>query len=278
MNPGGITGTPLSAGAQASCLPSFLTGAAGSGHTPWPATPERSSMLTSATPASRPLRTYGSSDESPRSRILSPMDRTGPPARGLFSSPQISTTEDEWSRVPGGQSTTSILQESSVLNRSGSFRQSPSQVDPFFSQGEKLTSSTELDETWVTVFGFPPSATSYIVQQFSHYGNILEHRAVPESNWVHLHYQSKLQAKKALSKNGKVFGTNTMVGVKPCLEAMQPSPSTKFTPAKENGGMRSLCRAYRASSASREVGLATEHLPQRDNTVVSRALEYVFGW
>lgn len=206
------------------------------------------------------------------------MDRTGPPACGLFSSPQISTAEEDWTRVPGGQSGTSILQESSVLNRSNSYRQSPAQVDPFFSQGEKGPASTELDETWVTVFGFPPSATSYVVQQFAHYGTILEHRVVPEGNWVHLHYQSKLQAKKALSKNGKVFGANMMVGVKPCLEAIQSSPSTKSMPTKENGGLRPLCRAYRASSGSREVGFTPERLPQRNNTVVSRALEYVFGW
>ncbi|CAN8003903.1 unnamed protein product [Ixodes hexagonus] len=278
MNQSGITGTPLSAGAQTSCLPSFLTGGGGSGHTPWMATPERSSMLASSAPASRSFRAAESSGASPRTRILSPMDRTGPPARGLFSSPPASMAEEDWSRVPGGQDQTSILQESSMLNRSDSFRRSPAQVDPFFSQGEKVTSSTELDETWVTVFGFPPSATSYIIQQFSHYGTILEHKVVPESNWVHLHYQSKLQAKKALSKNGKVFGANTMVGVKPCLEAIQCSPNSRSTPAKENGRARSLCRAYRASSGSREVGLAAEHLPQRNNTVVSRALECVFGW
>lgn len=40
----------------------------------------------------------------------------------------------------------------------------------------------------------------------------------PDGNWMHLHYQSKLQAKKALSKNGKVFGNSIMVGVSPCID------------------------------------------------------------
>ena len=53
-------------------------------------------------------------------------------------------------------------------------------------------------------------------------------------NWMHILYQSKLQAKKvnrkfmkmfciywlfqALSKNGKVFGNDIMVGVQPCID------------------------------------------------------------
>ena len=39
-----------------------------------------------------------------------------------------------------------------------------------------------------------------------------------DGNWMHIHYQSKLQAKKSLSKNGKVFGNSIMVGVTPCID------------------------------------------------------------
>ena len=39
-----------------------------------------------------------------------------------------------------------------------------------------------------------------------------------DGNWIHIHYQSKLQAKKVLSKNGKVFGGSIMVGVAPCID------------------------------------------------------------
>lgn len=31
---------------------------------------------------------------------------------------------------------------------------SPAQVDPFYSQGESLSSDDHLDQTWVTVFGY----------------------------------------------------------------------------------------------------------------------------
>lgn len=38
---------------------------------------------------------------------------------------------------------------------------------------------------------------------------------------MHLQYQSKLQARKALSKDGKVFGDCIMVGVKPCIDKVR---------------------------------------------------------
>lgn len=35
---------------------------------------------------------------------------------------------------------------------------------------------------------------------------------------MHLHYKTKISAKKALSKNGKVIGNNMMVGVRQCID------------------------------------------------------------
>ncbi len=37
-------------------------------------------------------------------------------------------------------------------------------------------------------------------------------------NWMHVQYQSKMQARKALSKDGKIFGEAIMIGVKPCID------------------------------------------------------------
>lgn len=35
---------------------------------------------------------------------------------------------------------------------------------------------------------------------------------------MHIRYQSKLQARKALSKDGRIFGESIMIGVKPCID------------------------------------------------------------
>ncbi|XP_074450010.1 nucleoporin NUP35-like isoform X2 [Larus michahellis] len=95
---------------------------------------------------------------------------------------------------------------------------SPAQLDPFYTQGDSLTSEDQLDGTWVTVFGFPQASASYILLQFAQYGNILKHVMSNTGNWMHIRYQSKLQARKALSKDGRISGESIMIGVKPCID------------------------------------------------------------
>lgn len=73
-------------------------------------------------------------------------------------------------------------------------------------------------DNWVTVFGFQPSAASSILCQFSQLGQLLEHRFPPKGNWVHLHYYSKMEARRALSYHGKIIGGTTMIAVIPCKD------------------------------------------------------------
>lgn len=53
---------------------------------------------------------------------------------------------------------------------------------------------------------------------------------------MHVHYQSKLQAKKALSKNGKVFGGRMMIGVLPCIDKVGPHYRVHFEMALSRNG------------------------------------------
>ncbi|XP_064635235.1 nucleoporin NUP35-like [Lineus longissimus] len=173
---------------------------------------------------------------------------------------------------------------------------SPTQIDPFYTQGESIRPDDELDETWVTIFGFPPAATSFILQQFSQYGNIIKHTIANDGNWMHLHFQSKIQAKKALSKNGKVFGNGIMVGVQPCIDKsvmesdrdnhlhqsmlgtpiQQIGPGESFNTSKSTP-MRPLTAAYRAASSDHEV-VSQSNTPQKNSSIMSKAMEYMFGW
>uniref|UniRef100_A0A4W5LMD7 Nucleoporin NUP35 n=1 Tax=Hucho hucho TaxID=62062 RepID=A0A4W5LMD7_9TELE len=150
---------------------------------------------------------------------------------------------------------------------------SPAQVDPFFTQGDALSSEDRLDDTWITVFGFPPASASYILLQFAQYGNVMKHVMSNTGNWMHIQYQSRLQARKALSKDGKVFGEAIMIGVKPCIDKNvmessdrgSTSSGSVFTPPVRNGtpshhvstprsSMRPLSAAYKASSSDYQVG------------------------
>ncbi|KAB5577447.1 hypothetical protein PHYPO_G00210360 [Pangasianodon hypophthalmus] len=170
---------------------------------------------------------------------------------------------------------------------------SPAQVDPFFTQGDALSSEDQLDETWVTVFGFPPASASYILLQFAQYGNILKHVMSNSGNWMHIQYQSKLQARKALSKDGKIFGEAIIIGVKPCIdksvmECSDRSSAAVFTPPVKNSSnvasistprssMRPLSTPLTHPNADYQV-VSDKGTPRKDDSFVSKAMEYMFGW
>ncbi|XP_022091745.1 nucleoporin NUP53-like isoform X2 [Acanthaster planci] len=213
-----------------------------------------------------------------RTPLQHPSFTTGTPGSSrLFSPPQTSQSQFIVKQTPS----------------------SPAQIDPFYTQGELITPDEHLDETWVTIFGFPPAATSYIIQQFSQYGSIVKHVIASNGNWLHMQYSSKLQAKKALSKNGKVFGGNIMIGVTPCIDksvmeggdqcnasTLQSSTPSRYpmTPqadevetSKHPSSIRPLTAAYKAASSNHEV-LQGSSTPKKSSNVVSKTLEYMFGW
>lgn len=101
--------------------------------------------------------------------------------------------------------------------------------------------------------------------------------------------QTKLQARKALSKNGKVFSGNIMVGVVPCSDkaitgdkenmsanlsnVMSPDSSMVGTP-KSN--MRPLTQAYQTAHAEHEV-VPKVNTPKKNDSIVSKAMQHIFG-
>lgn len=100
---------------------------------------------------------------------------------------------------------------------------SPSQLDPFFQEGGEPNH----DPAWITVFGFTNSATAFILKQFRQYGVILQHVINQEGgNWIHIQYKTKIQARKALSKNGKIYEGKIMIGVVPCISVPNGSNAT----------------------------------------------------
>ncbi|GFR97438.1 nucleoporin NUP53, partial [Elysia marginata] len=182
-----------------------------------------------------------------------------PPTSGLF-------------QTPGSSRGDTSLQ---ALNQSQMLPVSPAQADPFYTQG------------------FPPGATSFILQQFAQYGTIIRHVVASECNWMHIHYMTKMQAKKALSKDGKVYGGCMKIGVTPCIEKTimdekenQPMSSSfvtddirKLSSESTSGPLtpiRPLTAAYVASRGEYEV-LKDKPTPKRDTTLVTKLKEYMFG-
>ncbi|XP_038148406.1 nucleoporin NUP35 isoform X2 [Cyprinodon tularosa] len=232
----------------------------------------------------------GGGGSAPQPVVPTPKDKSGaPPVRSIYDDlvtmgTPLSANKQSFpvmqTPLSGRQASTpgTGLQQSCL---------SPAQVDPFYSQGESLSSEDQLDQTWVTVFGFPPASASYILLQFAQYGNILKHTMASPGNWMHLQYQSRLQARKALSKDGKVFGDAIMVGVKPCIEksvmgsseAAPPplSVSSSALPSTPRSAIRPLSASYKSSGSDYQV-VADRQTPRKDDSLVSKAMEYVFGW
>ncbi|NXF95234.1 NUP35 protein, partial [Eubucco bourcierii] len=307
-------GSPTSPkpGAGAQFLPGFLMG-----DLPAPMTPQsraisgpsasvmemRSPLLTGGSPPQPVVPTHKDKGGAPPVRSIydelsspglgSPLTSRRPASFSLTQSPLVGTLPSTPGAASGVFSPASIGQPRKTPL-------SPAQLDPFYTQGDVLTSEDQLDDTWVTVFGFPQASASYILLQFAQYGNILKHVMSNTGNWMHIRYQSKLQARKALSKDGRVFGESIMIGVKPCIEksvmensdrSSTPSATTVFTPPPKSIGtpvlvgnntpristMRPLATAYKASTSDYQV-VSDRQTPRKDESLVSKAMDYVFGW
>jgi Nup53/35/40-type RNA recognition motif len=90
------------------------------------------------------------------------------------------------------------------------------ETDRFYQQPD-MNASTRFDERWVTVFGFSRDRTTEVLHGFQKYGEIEQHR-MGTGNWLHMRYATKLQAQRALSKNGKILNGDLMLGVAPCID------------------------------------------------------------
>ncbi|CAN9498537.1 unnamed protein product [Ophioblennius macclurei] len=282
MTLGSPTSPKPASGAQ--FLPGFLMG-----DPPAPASPQPRpfSLSSPVVDSTTPLRGGGSGLQPV---VPTPKDKSGaPPVRSIHDDLVTVATPLNTHRqsFPVMQSPLSARQASTPGT---GVCMSPAQVDPFYSQGEALSSDDQLDQTWVTVFGFPPASASYILLQFAQYGNILKHKMASPGNWMHLQYQSRLQARKALSKDGKVFGDSIMVGVKPCIHkgvmdcsdsvfspVSSSTSSSMMLPSTPRSAIRPLSASYRSSASDYQV-VADRHTPRKDDSFVSKAMEYMFGW
>ncbi|XP_069841484.1 nucleoporin NUP35-like [Dendropsophus ebraccatus] len=341
-----VTGSPTSPkpGASAQFLPGFLIG-----DLPTPVTPQPRQSL-----GFMEARSPGFGGGSPPQPVVPAPKKTSnaPPVGsiyddlllpGLNTTPLSSRKQTTFSAgiplTPSSPYTPSSIFRPSNIVQSRDAVLSPAQMDPFYTQGDSLTSDDHLDNTWVTVYGFPQASASYILQQFAQYGNIIKHVMSATGNWMHLEYHSKLQARNALSKDGKIFGDCIMIGVKPCIdkslmESSEKAPMSSMyqsvaTPPANNvssprfgmrplatayralnspyqsamessdkasassvysavtppvksvssprSGMRPLAAAYRAFTSPYQVFLDRQ-TPKKNDSLLSKSLEYLFGW
>jgi nuclear pore complex protein Nup53 len=202
---------------------------------------------------------------------------------------------------PGGPPTTSLmggLTPNSTINSpfnrfdgTGGLDGTPSRTQEVV-QGED---SCDPMSVWVTVFGFPPAAASFIISQISSCGTVLQNILPPNANWMHVRFQTRLQARKALSKNGSVLGGTIMVGVGPCTDdtvldqgnlntsvldsslAAGPGVANLSTGFGTPRTIRPLTQAFKDAQSENKVVPGT-NTPTRNSGIVGKAMGYMFGW
>ncbi|XP_029155944.1 nucleoporin Nup35 [Nylanderia fulva] len=223
----------------------------------------------------------------------------GPPTRGLFDSlevPQVSSPYVSTALPP--VTPTSVNQSrlmTSTINSPLLFPDSPININA--SESQSLLQ-------WVTVFGFLPSDINAVLSHISSRVRIVDKHPAPQSqsNWIHLKCASEQEAQRALTCNGSIVSGSIMIGVIPCTdEGVILGCADKENRTKLNGSMRSLSmgrierspfnvsptmkrRKLRSLAAgynqhfSPQTAQTPENVPQRSTGLVSRAMEYVFGW
>ncbi|KAI3671588.1 hypothetical protein L1987_87327 [Smallanthus sonchifolius] len=158
-------------------------------------------------------------------------------------------------------------------------------------QRNSMPVGTVDEEEWVTVYGFSPADTNLVLREFEICGVILRHVLGPrDSNWMHILYQSRFDAQKALSKNGMQLNGALIIGVKP-VDPMQrqslsdrlhnqrfmPIPPPTTTRKTDPIAFNASTRAYNQNGPANapQSGGGTIAAPAK--SMVSKVVDLMFG-
>nr|XP_014097965.1 nucleoporin Nup35 [Bactrocera oleae] len=134
-------------------------------------------------------------------------------------------------------------------------------------------------EFWVTVYGFPPSAISTILQHFAQCGTIVDKVFPPQNgNWVHLKYASRLECDKALNYNEKILGNNIMIGVTQCKDKNIIDKENVSENNTQPCKVRPLAQTAYKSVQNDSAVDNNANLPQKSSGLMNKALDLFFGW
>eukprot|EP01104_Vermistella_antarctica_P004477 TRINITY_DN1491_c0_g2_i3.p1 TRINITY_DN1491_c0_g2~~TRINITY_DN1491_c0_g2_i3.p1 ORF type:complete len:391 (-),score=145.22 TRINITY_DN1491_c0_g2_i3:47-1135(-) len=134
------------------------------------------------------------------------------------------------------------------------------------------------DRRWVTVFGFVSTEVAAILRKFQSYGEIIHHHQEQGKNWVHIQFQTDLQAENALNRNGKLISDGMMIGVVPCSDQAAMSGGAKASVMLANTARRSAVNDPVAQGLSDYSVTITQSNqgPLPHKSLWSKIQEYVF--
>ncbi|GAV77553.1 Nup35_RRM domain-containing protein [Cephalotus follicularis] len=147
------------------------------------------------------------------------------------------------------------------------------------------------EEEWVTVYGFSLVDTNLILREFEKCGVILKHVPGPrDANWMHILYQNRSDAQKALSKSGKQINGVLIVGVKPVdsvqrqalnerlnTQGFMPLPPTSSLRTSESYGFKASPSPYYLQSSGTGAKQSGSAIASPAKSMVSKIMDLMFG-
>lgn len=143
------------------------------------------------------------------------------------------------------------------------------------------------DDTWVTVYGFPPEDLASVLAEFQRCGDVLQwgtFGAGSGANFVHIQYQTRYGAQRALLKGGEQLSSTLIVGVKPLdpkhrqqVDAMGGGPGGVGSPDGMRVGQGAGVAAAAAARPYRVDAAAAAALPQRGTSLWDKLQQFVIG-
>ncbi|KAG7212076.1 hypothetical protein KM043_012430 [Ampulex compressa] len=243
---------------------------------------------------------FGNAASPNTSQINTPNHTGGPPTRGLFDAFETTQAASPYTSTVNQAATSPHSHQSRLLMTTMN--------NPLFPDNSLNINGNESLSLlqWVTVFGFPPSAINTVLSHISSRVRIVDKHAAPQvqSNWIHLKCASEQEAQRALACNGSIVSGSIMIGIIPCTDEGVIQSADKENRAKLNGSIRSfaamgkinqspeyntprtpiriqnarpLAAGYSQHLSPQSVR-PPENVPQKSTGLVSKAMEYMFGW
>ncbi|MEW5314775.1 MAG: hypothetical protein WDW38_006245 [Sanguina aurantia] len=234
------------------------------------------------------------SGTTPGSMTHGEINTPGPPLERLAADVVM---EELRNTPPGAQNTQQQQQQQQQQQPYGAaYGAYPQQQQVYSSAAQAIADGSsshaqEYNDVWVTVFGFPQSEFNSVLADFSLCGDILQWSTFgqPAPNHVHLQYQNKYGAQRALLRQGIKLASHTIIGVKPLdpkdrlvMEAQAsgaPAPLAQQQPQQQQHN--TPARPYRVDMAmmtgQRGAQQQQQAFPQPSRSMFNKAVEFVFG-
>ncbi|XP_014279810.1 nucleoporin Nup35 isoform X2 [Halyomorpha halys] len=206
---------------------------------------------------------------------------TSPPGMKAYSPIRAEFNRSTKVRL-NGPPTQSLFDETESPTKLNNSVLSPGWVTSLGSRSGGENSFKDEDGLWVVVFGFTPAAASHIFNMFNQCGRVVEHSYPPNGgNWMMIRYEDRAGVRKALGFNTRVVAGNIMLGV----TERRRIPELRITEAEKDIVNSSMVTSPLNTSRVRHLGPSKqplaqidENIPKKDNSVMSRAMDLLFGW